>query len=66
MFKVMILGLLCSATLTVFGIALAAGVIGHPIDGQLPADWGWSFIMMGAASLFAFGFFEWRHLTHRS
>ncbi|RYD54095.1 MAG: hypothetical protein EOP83_22520 [Verrucomicrobiaceae bacterium] len=34
------LGLLLSAIVFGFGIVLAAGLAGHPVDGQLPSDWG--------------------------
>ncbi|KQP91775.1 MULTISPECIES: hypothetical protein [unclassified Methylobacterium] len=54
------LGLLCSAAVTGFGLVLASGLFGHPVDGQLPSDWGWSLVMMGSASLLAFGIFGWR------
>ncbi|KQQ40587.1 hypothetical protein ASF58_06125 [Methylobacterium sp. Leaf125] len=59
------LGLLLSAIVFGFGIVLAAGLAGHPVDGQLPSDWGWSLLMMGGASLFAFGYVGWRRATGR-
>ena len=53
-------GLLVSAIVTGFGIVLASDLAGHPVEGQVPSDWGWSLVMMGVASLFAFGVFAWR------
>lgn len=60
------IGLLASAAVTGFGIVLAAGWDWRPVDGQLPSDWGWSLIMMGVASLLAFGYFGWRRATGRA
>ena len=40
----------------VLAAVLASGLAGHPVDGQLPSDWGWSLLMIGGASLFAFGY----------
>jgi hypothetical protein len=59
------LGLMLSAIVTGFGVVLVSGLAGHPIDGQLPSDWGWSLLMMGGASLFAFGYAGWRRATGR-
>jgi len=65
MFNILTLGLVCSAALTGLGVALTSGLVGHPFDGQVPGDWGWSFVMMGVACAFACGFFEWQHFKHR-
>ena len=59
------LGLLVSAIVTGFGAVLASGQVLRPVDGQLPSDWGWSLVMMGGASLFAFGYAGWRRATGR-
>jgi len=60
------IGLLCSAAVTGIGIVLASGLAGRPVDGQVPSDWGWSLVMMGVASLLAFGFFGWLRLHRRA
>lgn len=59
-------GLLVSAIVTGFGLVLASGLALHPMDGQLPSDWGWSLVMMGGASLLAFGYVGWRRVTGRT
>ncbi len=53
MSKPTLAGVLCGTLFTLLGMALAAGAVGHPVDGQLPGDWGWSAIMIGAALLLA-------------
>ena len=58
-------GLLVSAIVTGFGMVLATGLVFHPVDGQVPSTWGWSLVMMGGASLFAFGYVGWRRATGR-
>ncbi|MCI9879938.1 hypothetical protein MTL_07795 [Methylobacterium goesingense] len=59
-------GLLVSAIVTGFGLVLATGLVLHPVDGQLPSDWGWSLVMMGGASLLACGYVGWRRVTGRT
>jgi hypothetical protein len=56
----MIPGMLTSAALAVFGLLVALGRIGHPIDDQLVSPYGWSLMIVGAALfvLFAFRFYQ--------
>ena len=56
----MIFGMLISAALTVFASLVALGRIGHPVDGQLLINYGWSGVIIGIA---LFGFFA--HLLRR-
>ncbi|MHB2207426.1 hypothetical protein [Methylobacterium sp. CM6257] len=46
-----------SAAIAVFGLLVALGRIGHPIDAQLVSNYGWSILIIGIALfvLFAFG-----------
>lgn len=50
----MIFGMLVSAALAALGLLVAFGQIGHPIDGQLLTNYGWSGVIIGVA---LFGFF---------
>jgi uncharacterized RDD family membrane protein YckC len=56
----MIVGMLISAAIAVFGLLVAIGLIGHPIDAQLVSTYGWSILIIGVALfvLFAFGRFN--------
>ncbi len=56
----MIVGMLVSAAIAVFGLLVALGWIGHPIDAQLVSNYGWSILTIGIALfvLFAFGRFN--------
>lgn len=56
----MIVGMLVSAAIAVFGLLVALGWIGHPIDAQLISNYGWSILTIGIALfvLFAFGRFR--------
>ncbi|MGU3664997.1 hypothetical protein ACLBX9_12495 [Methylobacterium sp. A49B] len=56
----MIVGMLISAAIAVFGLLVALGRIGHPIDAQLVSNYGWSILIIGAALfvLFAVGRFN--------
>ena len=49
----MILGMLVSAVIAALGLLVALGRIGHPIDGQVLTNFGWSGVIIGVA-LFAF------------
>ena len=64
-----IVGALCGLALTLLGVLLVTGTVGHPIDGQLPGLWGWSLVMMGVAlvagSTADLIVMAWRHLRHR-
>jgi divalent metal cation (Fe/Co/Zn/Cd) transporter len=56
----MIVGMLISAAIAAFGLLVALGRIGHPIDAQLVSNYGWSILIIGAALfvLFAVGRFN--------
>ena len=56
----MIVGMLISAGIAVFGLLVALGRIGHPIDAQLVSTYGWSILIIGVALfvLFAVGRFN--------
>lgn len=56
----MIVGMLVSTAIAVFGLLVALGWIGHPIDAQLISTYGWSILTIGIALfvLFAFGRFN--------
>ncbi|MGH1573174.1 hypothetical protein ACRAWG_24020 [Methylobacterium sp. P31] len=56
----MIVGMFVSAAIAVFGLLVALGRIGHPIDAQLVSNYGWSILIIGVALfvLFAFGRFS--------
>ncbi|GJE10298.1 MULTISPECIES: hypothetical protein [Methylobacterium] len=56
----MIVGMLISAGIAVFGLLVALGRIGHPIDAQLVSTYGWSILIIGVALfvLFAAGRFN--------
>lgn len=45
----MILGMLASAAIAVFGLLVALGRIGHPIDDQAVSPYGWSILTVGVA-----------------
>lgn len=55
----MILGMLVSVVIAVFGLLVALGLVGHPIDAQLVTNYGWSILIVGCALfvLFAYGRF---------
>ena len=50
----MMLGMLVSAAIAALGLLVAMGLIGHPVDGQLLTNYGWSGVIIGVA---LFGFF---------
>ena len=50
----MMLGMLVSAAIAALGLLVATGLIGHPVDGQLLTNYGWSGVIIGVA---LFGFF---------
>lgn len=52
----MILGMLASALVAVFGLLVALGRIGHPIDDQAVSPFGWSILTVGAALFVLFAF----------
>lgn len=52
----MIPGMLVSAVIAVFGLLVALGQIGHPIDDQAVSPYGWSILMVGAALFVLFAF----------
>ena len=52
----MMLGMLVSAAIAALGLLVAMGLIGHPIDGQLLTNYGWSGVIIGVA---LFGFFAY-------
>ncbi|MCJ2068725.1 hypothetical protein MKK75_07900 [Methylobacterium sp. J-030] len=52
----MIVGMLVSAAIAVFGLLVALGQIGHPIDDQLVSNYGWSILTIGIALFVLFGF----------
>ncbi len=52
----MIPGMLVSAIIAVFGLLVALGRIGHPIDDQAVSPYGWSILMVGAALFVLFAF----------
>lgn len=56
----MIPGMLTSAALAVFGLLVALGRIGHPIDDQAVSPFGWSIMTIGVALfvLFAVRFYQ--------
>jgi hypothetical protein len=45
----MIVGMLFSAAIAAFGLLVALGRIGHPIDAQLVSNYGWSILIIGIA-----------------
>lgn len=45
----MILGMLVSALVAAFGLLVALGVVGHPIDAQRVTNYGWSIVIIGGA-----------------
>lgn len=52
----MILGMLVSAVIAVFGLLVALGQIGHPIDAQLVTTYGWSILTVGIALFVLFAY----------
>ncbi|CAA2159289.1 hypothetical protein MBRA_04503 [Methylobacterium brachiatum] len=52
----MILGMLVSAAIAVFGLLVALGQIGHPIDAQLVTTYGWSILTVGVALFVLFAY----------
>ena len=52
----MILGMLISAVIAVFGLLVALGLIGHPIDAQLISNYGWSILIIGVALFVLFAY----------
>lgn len=52
----MILGMLASAAIAVFGLLVALGRIGHPIDDQAVSPYGWSILTVGVALFVLFAF----------
>ena len=50
----MVLGMLVSAVVAAFGLLVALGVVGHPIDAQLVTNYGWSILIIGAALFLLF------------
>jgi hypothetical protein len=52
----MILGMLASAAVAAFGLLVALGRIGHPIDDQAVSPYGWSILTVGAALFVLFAF----------
>ena len=52
----MILGMLVSAVIAVFGLLVALGLIGHPIDAQLVTNYGWSILTIGVALFVLFAY----------
>lgn len=52
----MIVGMLVSAAIAAFGLLVALGVVGHPIDAQLVTNYGWSILIIGVA---LFVLFAW-------
>ncbi|MCJ2136311.1 hypothetical protein MKK69_20040 [Methylobacterium sp. J-026] len=52
----MIVGMLVSAAIAAFGLLVALGWIGHPIDAQLVSNYGWSILTIGVALFVLFGF----------
>ncbi len=51
----MIVGMLVSAAIAAFGLLVALGWIGHPIDDQLVSNYGWSILTIGVALFALFG-----------
>ena len=45
----MILGMLVSALVAAFGLLVALGIVGHPMDAQLVTHYGWSILVIGTA-----------------
>ena len=45
----MVFGVLASAAFAAFSLLVALGLIGHPIDGQEIANYGWSGVIVGVA-----------------
>ena len=58
----MILGMLGSMAMAAFGLLVALGLIGHPIDAQLVTPYGWSILIVGCA---LFVLFAYRRFGHR-
>ncbi|MBP1178417.1 hypothetical protein [Methylobacterium sp. PvR107] len=56
----MIVGMLISAAIAAFGLLVALGRIGHPIDAQLVSNYGWSILIIGVA---LFVLFAVRHFA---
>jgi hypothetical protein len=52
----MIVGMITSAAFAVFGLLIALGRIGHPIDDQAVGPYGWSILTIGAALFVLFAF----------
>ncbi|MCJ2013169.1 hypothetical protein [Methylobacterium sp. J-076] len=52
----MIVGMLGSAVIAVFGLLVALGLVGHPIDQQAVSPYGWSILTIGAALFVLFAF----------
>lgn len=52
----MIVGMLVSVAIAIFGLLVALGWIGHPIDAQLVSNYGWSILTIGVALFVLFGF----------
>ncbi|WP_244514041.1 MULTISPECIES: hypothetical protein [unclassified Methylobacterium] len=48
--------MLISAAIAVFGLLVALGFVGHPIDAQLISNYGWSILIIGVA---LFVLFAW-------
>ena len=52
----MILGMLVSVAMAVFGLLVALGLVGHPIDAQLVTHYGWSILIIGCALFVLFAY----------
>ena len=52
----MILGMLASALVAAFGLLVALGRVGHPIEAQAVSPFGWSILTVGAALFVLFAF----------
>ncbi|MDP4024716.1 hypothetical protein Q8W71_18980 [Methylobacterium sp. NEAU 140] len=61
----MILGLLISAAVAAFGLMVALGLIGHPIDAQLVSPYGWSILLIGLALMVFFAYNLYRRARRR-
>lgn len=53
---VMVLGMLASALVAVFGLLVALGRVGHPIDDQAVSPFGWSILTVGVALFVLFAY----------
>jgi divalent metal cation (Fe/Co/Zn/Cd) transporter len=52
--------MLVSAVIAVFGLLVALGRIGHPIDAQLVSTYGWSILIIGVALFVLFATSRYR------